>query len=58
VTALEAVRKSSIDATSPVFDQRGGHRLVLMTCAGHFDRSTRSYDENLVVTAVPDGPAH
>ncbi|WP_256793050.1 class F sortase [Terrabacter sp. Ter38] len=58
VTEVAAMRKSSIDATSPVFDQRGEHRLVLMTCAGHFDRATHSYDENLVVTAVPDGAAH
>lgn len=55
VTSVRAVAKASIDASSPVFDQRGSHRLVLMTCAGHFDRATRSYDENLVVTALPTG---
>jgi LPXTG-site transpeptidase (sortase) family protein len=57
VTSVRAVPKAAIDASSAVFDQRGEHRLVLMTCAGHFDRATRSYDENLVVTAVPSGAA-
>ena len=32
--------------------------LRLITCAGTFDRSSRSYRDNLVVSAtrVPDGP--
>ncbi|WP_207556081.1 class F sortase [Intrasporangium flavum] len=57
VASVRAVAKTSVDASSPVFDQRGAHRLVLLTCAGHFDRATRSYDENLVVTALPAGAA-
>lgn len=57
VTSVSTVLKSTIDAGSPQFDQRGPHRLVLMTCAGHFDRATRSYDSNLVVVATPAGPA-
>jgi len=57
VVSVEAVRKDALSAASPLFDQRVGHRLVLMTCTGAFDPVTRSYDENLVVTAEPVGPA-
>ena len=57
VVSVEAVRKDALSAASPPFDQRVGHRLVLMTCTGAFDSVTRSYDENLVVTAEPVGPA-
>lgn len=57
VIAVDAVFKDALSASSPAFDQRVGHRLVLLTCTGTFDRATRSYDQNLVVTAVPTGPA-
>ena len=55
--SVEAVRKDALSAASPLFDQRIGHRLVLMTCTGAFDPATRSYDQNLVVTAEPVGRA-
>ena len=57
VVSVEAVRKDALSAASPPFDQRVGHRLVLMTCTGDFDPVTRSYAENLVVTAEPAGSA-
>ena len=57
VVSVEAVFKNALSAASPPFDQRVGHRLVLMTCTGTFDRVTRSYDQNLVVIAEPLGPA-
>jgi hypothetical protein len=57
VMSVEAVFKNALSAASPPFDQRVGHRLVLMTCTGTFDRVTRSYDQNLVVIAEPLGPA-
>ena len=44
VVSVEAVRKDALSAASPPFDQRVGHRLVLMTCTGAFDPVTRSYD--------------
>ena len=56
VVTVDAIYKDALSAASPAFDQRGGHRLVLLTCTGTFDRSTRSYDQNLVVTAEPVGP--
>jgi LPXTG-site transpeptidase (sortase) family protein len=55
VTVVSTLRKATISSRSALFDQRGPHRLVLMTCAGHFDRSTHRYDSNLVVLAVPAG---
>ncbi|MFC3805161.1 class F sortase [Terrabacter sp. MAHUQ-38] len=57
VVAVDAVFKDALSASSPAFDQRVGHRLVLLTCTGTFDRATRSYDQNLVVTATPLGAA-
>ena len=58
VVTVEAVFKDTLSASSPAFDQRVGHRLVLLTCTGTFDPATRSYDQNLVVTATPLGAAH
>jgi LPXTG-site transpeptidase (sortase) family protein len=57
VVAVDAVFKDALSASSRAFDQHGAHRLVLITCTGTFDRSTRSYDQNLVVTAEPTGPS-
>jgi hypothetical protein len=36
-----------------VFDRRGPRRLVLVTCGGRFDPTTKHYLDNIVVTAVP-----
>jgi hypothetical protein len=36
-----------------IFRRDGSATLVLITCAGHFDSASRSYDENLVVYARP-----
>jgi hypothetical protein len=40
-----------------VFARDGAPRLVLITCGGHFDPATRSYDHNVVVYAEPTPPA-
>jgi sortase (surface protein transpeptidase) len=37
-----------------IFSARGVPRLTLVTCGGRFDRSERSYRDNIVVTAVPE----
>jgi len=34
-------------------DQRGPHRLVLITCSGQWHPEVRSYASNLVVVADP-----
>lgn len=36
-----------------LFAPDGPHRLVLISCAGSFDRRSGSYSDNVVVTAVP-----
>jgi hypothetical protein len=36
-----------------LFDRSGPPRLTLVTCGGAFDRATRGYRDNVVVTAEP-----
>jgi hypothetical protein len=36
-----------------VFRTDGDRRLVLVTCGGAFNESTRHYDSNLLITAIP-----
>jgi hypothetical protein len=36
-----------------VFDRTVATRLVLITCTGIFDDTTRSYQDNLVLYGVP-----
>jgi sortase (surface protein transpeptidase) len=40
---------------SGVFDRTGPPRLTLITCGGEFDRDARSYRDNVVITAAPEG---
>jgi hypothetical protein len=42
------------DLPGEVFAQDGPARLVLITCGGPFDRKRRSYEDNVVVYALPD----
>jgi sortase (surface protein transpeptidase) len=51
VTARRSYRKAALPAS--VFSPDVAHRLVLITCTGAFDPATRSYEDNLVVYAVP-----
>jgi LPXTG-site transpeptidase (sortase) family protein len=57
VGSVRQVPKDALATTSGAFDQTGGHRLVLITCAGNYDRARGGYDSNLVVTATPIGLA-
>jgi hypothetical protein len=36
------------------FRRSGQHQLVLITCGGEYDAARGGYQENLVVTGVPD----
>ncbi|HYN29337.1 MAG TPA: class F sortase [Dermatophilaceae bacterium] len=38
-----------------LFDRAGPHRLHVVTCGGAFDRATRHYEDNVVLTAYPKG---
>jgi hypothetical protein len=51
VTAVELVAKPAVEVNG-VFARDGARRLRLVTCGGEFDRSRRSYTDNLVVFAV------
>ena len=57
IVSVQLVAKRALSSDSRAFDQAGDHRLVLITCAGGYDRSRGGYDSNLVVTAVPVGLA-
>jgi hypothetical protein len=52
VVSLEQFPKSEAPM-GRLFGQDGPHRLVLISCAGDFDAATRSYADNLAVTAAP-----
>jgi hypothetical protein len=51
VVARETYDKSAIPLDR-YFARDGSPRLTLITCGGPFDRTTRSYRDNVVVTAV------
>lgn len=52
VVAREEYPKAVIDL-GRYFSSTGAFRLTLMTCGGSFDRTARSYRDNIAVTAVP-----
>ena len=51
VVARRSYPKSGLP--SKLFERKGPSILVLVTCGGSFDQSTRSYSDNIVVFAVP-----
>ncbi|HEX2905163.1 MAG TPA: class F sortase [Jatrophihabitans sp.] len=52
VLSRQEFRKTSVPLAA-IFARTGTPRLTLVTCGGPFDRATRSYEDNIVVTAVP-----
>lgn len=54
VTSLQTYRKQELPGDD-VFARQGPSQLVVVTCGGSFNRSTRSYDSNVVVIARPIG---
>ncbi|GEL21677.1 class F sortase [Pseudonocardia sulfidoxydans NBRC 16205] len=51
VVARREYRKAELPPD--LFARDGAARLVLITCGGRFDSTTRSYDDNVVVFAEP-----
>ncbi|MPZ51311.1 MAG: sortase [Acidimicrobiia bacterium] len=51
VVSTEEVPKSAVDMDE-LFTRRGKSLVRLVTCGGAFDRDARSYEENIIVTAV------
>jgi len=52
VTAVRQYAKSAFP-TAAVYGPTPDPQLRLITCGGEFDRSSRSYQDNVVVSAVP-----
>lgn len=52
VVSLQSYPKTALPAAE-LFRRDGDPALVVVTCGGPFDRATRTYAENVVVTAVP-----
>jgi sortase family protein len=50
VTSIRSYRKNALP--SGIYSSSGHPRLVLVTCGGPFNRATRRYRDNIVVTAV------
>ena len=53
VVSATLVDKEALASDNQALDQRGPHRLVLITCSGQWHPEIRSYDSNLVVSADP-----
>jgi LPXTG-site transpeptidase (sortase) family protein len=53
VVSATLVSKQALAADGQALDQRGPHRLVLITCSGQWHPEVRSYDSNLVIIADP-----
>ena len=52
VVSFERFAKAEVPVDR-LFTTRGAHRLVLVSCGGAFDPASRTYADNVVVTAVP-----
>lgn len=57
VVSTTLVDKDALATDTAVFEQTGGHRLVLITCSGRWLPEVGSYESNFVVVAEPLGPA-
>lgn len=53
VVSTELVDKLLLASGTETFDQRGAHRLVLVTCSGRWRPEASSYESNFVVVAHP-----
>ncbi len=54
VTSVGSIRKTALP-TADLFARSGTARLALVTCSGPFDPDTRSYRDNQIVWALPEG---
>jgi hypothetical protein len=52
VVAVDRIPKDTFP-TEVIYEREGPSVLRLITCGGEFDRGTRSYLDNVIVTAVP-----
>ena len=54
MSRVERIDKSALPVDR-LFARDGAPVLTLVTCGGEFDRATRNYRQNVVVTARPQG---
>jgi LPXTG-site transpeptidase (sortase) family protein len=54
---VQTVDRQALATESRAFDQKGDHRLVLITCTGDYRRDRGGYESNLVVIGKPIGLA-
>jgi hypothetical protein len=54
VDSVRHIRKAALTRQA-IFDRDGRRRLTLITCGGSFDTRTRTYSDNIVVTARTAG---
>lgn len=54
VADVEQLHKETLDL-GPYFSDTGERKLVLFTCGGRWDKDRQSYDDNIIVTAIPAG---
>lgn len=55
VDGVKRIPKETLPVDT-LFTRDGPPHLTLVTCGGSFDRATRNYRDNVVVTAIPLGP--
>ena len=56
VVSTTLIDKQALSSDGQALDQRGPHRLVLITCSGQWHPEVRSYDSNLILVAEPVAP--
>jgi len=54
VVSNESVEKKVLPLND-VFDREGRHRLILISCGGEYVPSQGGYQDNTVLTAIPEG---
>ena len=52
VESVQSTTKTEVPWPT-IFDRTGAPRLTLVTCGGEFNYTTRQYQSNVIVTAVP-----
>jgi LPXTG-site transpeptidase (sortase) family protein len=53
VMSATLIDKEALASDNQALDQRGPHRLVLITCSGQWHPEVHSYDSNLILIADP-----